>query len=426
MAKKLRFPLIMDNGVEVRTPEELKNNFSPLKIMEYKENGKLVTWLRDRNEGILAEKIDSIGDEGNVLKKICEILDIPCTGEMYSEVEKALEKNKNLERLREYADGEKYLDKTDIIAFNQQGLYDLLNKGIKTIYLFGDSFSVPLGAKGVSYIGINNPIVVIKSEKPVNFCKKNISFTNISFDEKYQAMIDRYYASHYRNVVKNAQAVKIGDYLETGLLTPQDRSKSQDFYNMAKPLVEELSPEKLFNRNSGKKNKLDKNNKISALGSFVDNVNCEFYNSNIYLYSKHNTGYDLLTRIYDYDKANEYAKTIIDEAFVLYYRLWMVYNALGMTDDRSKMTYNFGKLPDYKIFIFWALMILTVDKTDAEKYLSEICDLANVLILKKNEFAFLLKCVNASYGKYNSSDRLTYFGKSFPLIYKADSDSSDD
>ena len=48
MAKKFRFPLEMENGVEVRSIEELKENFSLAKILIYLSNGKLLTWLRDR------------------------------------------------------------------------------------------------------------------------------------------------------------------------------------------------------------------------------------------------------------------------------------------------------------------------------------------------------------------------------------------
>ena len=45
MAKKIRFPLEMDNGLEVRSMEELRNNFSLGRVLEYIQNGKLVIWL---------------------------------------------------------------------------------------------------------------------------------------------------------------------------------------------------------------------------------------------------------------------------------------------------------------------------------------------------------------------------------------------
>ena len=54
MAKKIRFPLEMDNGLEVRSMEELRNNFSLGRVLEYIQNGKLVIWLRDRYENNIA------------------------------------------------------------------------------------------------------------------------------------------------------------------------------------------------------------------------------------------------------------------------------------------------------------------------------------------------------------------------------------
>ena len=40
-----RFPLLMENQIEVNNLEELQDNFSLQKIREYFENGQLVQWL---------------------------------------------------------------------------------------------------------------------------------------------------------------------------------------------------------------------------------------------------------------------------------------------------------------------------------------------------------------------------------------------
>lgn len=54
MAKKIRFPLEMENGIEVRSMEELRNNFALGRVLEYVQNEKLVIWLRDRYENNIA------------------------------------------------------------------------------------------------------------------------------------------------------------------------------------------------------------------------------------------------------------------------------------------------------------------------------------------------------------------------------------
>ena len=57
MAKKIRFPLEMDNGIQVRSMEELRNNFSLGRVLTYVQNDKLEIWLRDRYENNIADAI---------------------------------------------------------------------------------------------------------------------------------------------------------------------------------------------------------------------------------------------------------------------------------------------------------------------------------------------------------------------------------
>ena len=57
MAKKVRFPLEMDNGVEVRDIHELKEKFSLNRVLNYLADGRLITWLRDRYEDDIANEI---------------------------------------------------------------------------------------------------------------------------------------------------------------------------------------------------------------------------------------------------------------------------------------------------------------------------------------------------------------------------------
>ena len=60
MAKKIRFPLEMDNGIEVRSIEELRDNFSLARVLAYYKNGKLAIWLRDRYANDLADAIEAV------------------------------------------------------------------------------------------------------------------------------------------------------------------------------------------------------------------------------------------------------------------------------------------------------------------------------------------------------------------------------
>ena len=89
MAKKIRFPLEMENGVSVRDLDELKDNFSLARVIGYINDGKLITWLQDRYENELAEEVKKINVEAeDAAKKICELFDVEYDETAEEEVEK--------------------------------------------------------------------------------------------------------------------------------------------------------------------------------------------------------------------------------------------------------------------------------------------------------------------------------------------------
>lgn len=72
-------------------------------------------------------------------------------------------------------------------------------------------------------------------------------------------------------------------------------------------------------------------------------------------------------------------------------------------------------------FIFWALMILTVDKTAAEKHLSLISDFAEMLDITDDEFEDIIRTIKIIYNQEKSYSFKTktipeYFSKLFELM----------
>ena len=191
MAKKVRFPLEMEDGVEVRSMEELRDNFSLSRLLEYFNDGRLVTWLQDRYENTIAEEIAAINpNEEDVEKKICEVLDVKYDENTSEEEGMAEERKRKLELLKEYPDAMKYAKNVDYVAFDQDDLYDLLDGDAKEIYLCGKRFSVPISKGNTKYIGIIDGVeVVIEAKQPVDFESKSISFVNCQFDEKYRKIV---------------------------------------------------------------------------------------------------------------------------------------------------------------------------------------------------------------------------------------------
>ena len=241
MAKKIRFPLEMENGVEVRSMEELRDNFSISRVLGYLKNGKLEVWLRDRFETDIADKVEQLDlQDEDLAKRVCEIFDIPFNEEAENELKKSAEREERILLLKKYTDDKQFEAVIDSVAFNQDELYDFLDEDSDTIYLCGEKFSIPLAKEGVSYIGINQPTVVIDSKVEVNWAKKNISVENVMFDQKYQEVMDN--ANKERE--KASKESIIGNYSDKSyinfLLSPEDKEQAKELYQIAKKEINEI------------------------------------------------------------------------------------------------------------------------------------------------------------------------------------------
>ena len=250
MAKKIRFPLEMENGVEVRSVEELRENFSILKVLVYFQSGKLIVWLRDRYENEIADSIEKLDlQDEELAKKICEIFDVSYSEIAKNELKKATERAERILLLKNYTDDKQYEAVIDNIAFNQDELYDLLDEGADKIYLCGGRFSIPLSKLGVSYIGINNPVAVIDSQVEVDWTEKIISVKNVVFDSKYQAVLNRARELD-GEAMETAKKIGVGkdiignysDKTYLNFMIPvAEREQVKKMYQIAKKEIQELN-----------------------------------------------------------------------------------------------------------------------------------------------------------------------------------------
>ncbi len=254
MAKKIRFPLEMDNGVEVRSMEELRNNFSLGRVLEYIQNGKLVTWLRDRYENNIADAIAELDKTDSELpKKVSAIFDVPYDEKTEDDLKQAAERAERIKHLKEFTDEKQFVDKIDKVAFDQDELYDLLDEEVNEIYLCGDRFAIPLSVQDVSYKGINNPVVVIDSKTEVDWLAKGITLEAVRYDEKYQAVVDSANATKevlYEKLVETVKKqatkkVSLGTAPEKTYLSfmipVSERESTKRMYALAKDFVENVN-----------------------------------------------------------------------------------------------------------------------------------------------------------------------------------------
>lgn len=147
-----------------------------------------------------------------------------------------------------------------------------------------------------------------------------------------------------------------------------------------------------------------------------------------------------LALIFDYERCNEYAKKIFEntnlefitytskkeiqniEKVLLYFYdrgKWndqysdiKLFNNIKTRLEAAKSFIKYRTIEDaankycdgdnlkesYR-FIFWSLFILTVDKTNAEEYLSTICDFAKMLKITDEDFKSIIDLIKCIYNR---------------------------
>jgi|GEM_PF-1044077 len=414
MAKKIRFPLEMENGVEVRSMEELRDNFSISRVLSYLKNGKLEVWLRDRFETDIADKIGKLDLQAEGLaKRLCEVFDIPYNEVAEEELKKSDKREERILLLKEYTDDKQFEEVIDSIAFNQDELYDFLDEDTDTIYLCGEKFSIPLAKEGVSYIGINQPMVVIDSKMEVNWVKKNISVDNVVFDQKYQEVVDKVNKEREK-VIKESI---IGDYSDKSyinfLLLSEEKKQAKELYQMANrgindiefDIADDIKSFQNIAKGNGIIGLMEKyvhfNIKLLKFETMIEDINKEIFEDN---YKKSMN--IALALIFDYKQCNEYAKKIFEKSNLFFYspNIWeeeytdiKLFNDIKTKLEATKSFIQFSRsnyFGDGKyIFIFWALMILVVDKYNVDEYFYTICDFAAMLQVTTKEFENIISII---------------------------------
>ena len=185
MARKIRFPLRMKNGAEVRSLDELRDNFDLESVLGYFTDGKLQTWLEDRYYDVEAQKISELdADSSDLNAKLCAVLGVNYVEDQADDIDidvinRRSEKKNTLSQL---TDNTEVLSSIDSVALNQDDLLDCYDLGLSTIYLVGDTiFSIPVSVTNVTYIGLCGAKVEIRATGNVDFNEKKIVFKDISF-----------------------------------------------------------------------------------------------------------------------------------------------------------------------------------------------------------------------------------------------------
>ena len=193
MARKIKFALEMADGTFVSNLEDLqkhiKNNYDFKKLVEYFLDGRLEKWLLDRYYEEEAKALQSVDkDAPDFTCKLCKAIGTDYTPsepvnvaliEHEIKIRKALEKvsSDDSELIKEI------IANVGCIASTQSELDFLIKNGKQTIYLWGNSFKLPL-VHNISYIGIlGKPSVDIDFVDLDSLKSYGIKFENLNLPE---------------------------------------------------------------------------------------------------------------------------------------------------------------------------------------------------------------------------------------------------
>ena len=103
MAKKIRFPLKMKDGTDVRTLDELREHFDLESVLGYFADGKLKTWLADRYYDEMAQKVVALSaDAPDLNAQLCGIIGVDYSAqEDDTDIEALQRRQEKLRILRE-------------------------------------------------------------------------------------------------------------------------------------------------------------------------------------------------------------------------------------------------------------------------------------------------------------------------------------
>lgn len=184
MAKRIKFPLVMKNGAEVRDIKALRENFDMESIVEYFINGKLAKWLTNNYEDEILKDIQELeGDEADFGERLAKALGVKWINEDKVDLQNLMKTTELKEQVKPYISGEE-LEKVEYIAGTQEELERLVKKGCTPVYLFGEGFQIKEWMENVECIGIDNPVISVEIRSRKEFQEKKIKLKNVGFVDK--------------------------------------------------------------------------------------------------------------------------------------------------------------------------------------------------------------------------------------------------
>ncbi len=179
--KRIKFPLVMKNGVEVRDIEGLRENFDIVAVVQYFFNGKLERWLENNyHEDILEAVKELDSNQEGFGQKLAEALGANWENSGEFDLQAVVRQTGLKEQLKPYV-SEEELEEMEYIADTQQELERFARMGCSRVYLFGEQFCIPEWMKNMECIGINHPKICLDVKDRGEFKEKNVRLQEVTF-----------------------------------------------------------------------------------------------------------------------------------------------------------------------------------------------------------------------------------------------------
>jgi|GEM_PF-4655024 hypothetical protein len=192
MARILNFSLTMKDGHKVkREIAELREHFDLETVLGLYKEGTLQRWLKRNGYAEMAAQLDDLDEDAPDFTRVfCRLLGVEDAHTADVDVEEISERTWRLRRLRDYTTDPYLLERAQNAAFSQADLDALIDEGADEIILCNGRFTIPLKVRGTKYYGAGKAVAVIESDEVVDFARKYITFRDVRFDERYEALVE--------------------------------------------------------------------------------------------------------------------------------------------------------------------------------------------------------------------------------------------
>ncbi|MGO4373563.1 hypothetical protein [Paenibacillus sp. 2TAB19] len=186
LKRNIKFAIVLSNGMQIRTLEELIENFEVDTIVGYYLDGRLKTWLMQRFYTSQLQLLQNINEHNDSLHlEIAKVFGVNIEDVSFNS-RQYFEKRSKLEVINKYTTDQVILENYEYVAVSQSELDTLLEKMTNSnnsiVYLLDDAstiFNISHNISNIIYIGVNNPTVILKESYSFDAKGNNIVFQNV-------------------------------------------------------------------------------------------------------------------------------------------------------------------------------------------------------------------------------------------------------